>query len=377
MAIEIPFEVTSARSHADQIIFDTVGLSILLTDLNQGGILRSLAESVAIQLENLDSKVFFGIQRAIPTILYTAFGFPRLAPVKATGTVTFNRVVNSIPAISIPKDTVVIAPALDTVSEARFVTLVDATIAQGKNSIDVPVAAELPGTESNVSAGRIVMLSAPIGNVGSVINYAAIKNGADEETEEKREIRFRKYVLNLARSPLAGIEVGATLAQVLDINGFVQERVDRAIAVEPPNTLGRVALYIDNGGGAASSTLVTEAQKIIDGYKTLDGVRVPGYKAAGIVVEVSAVQSVAVAVTAAIEIDSGYSFSLVAADVQNAIEDFFLNLGPGDELILVDLLTVIATVPGVRDLTMATPSSNQNVASSQRLLAGTVTLSQL
>src|SRR5215831_18979847 len=102
MAIEIPFEVSTAEEHSEEMIFDVVGLSPALTDLNTGGVARTIIEAMAIQLEALDSKMFFGLQRGIPVELYTAFNFPERAAIKATGTVTFRRANNYTQEITIP-----------------------------------------------------------------------------------------------------------------------------------------------------------------------------------------------------------------------------------------------------------------------------------
>jgi len=378
MALEIPFEVTPAEDHAEQLIFDMVGLSTILTDLNAGGVARTVLEALAIQLEALDSKMFFGLQRAIPTELYAAFNFPLLGAVKSTGAVTFSRKANTgTAAVAIPAGTIVTAPAVGTAPEVSFVTLAAATLPAGKQIVDVGVSASVAGTAGNISAGRVNAISGQIAGIGGVYNYTAIKNGADVETAEARAVRFRVYIQNLARSPLAGLEAGALTAQILDNQGALQEIVRWAKAIEPDNTLGRVAVYIDNGGGTASAELIALAQRNINGYTTVDGQSVPGYKAAGIVVTVSAIEAVSVAVTAQIEIADGYDFATVALAVQDAIENFFLVLPAGSELIIVDLIVAIAEVSGVRDLVMTTPTTNQNPANSQRLLAGTITLTQL
>lgn len=377
MALEIPFEVTTAQDHAEQMVFDVVGLSTLLTDLNIGGVARTLLEVMAIQLEALDSKMFFGLQRGIPTELYAAFNFPLLGAIKATGVVTFNRLIGTHDVLAIPAGTKVFAQATAVAPQTVYSTLVEAILINAHNSIDVGVSADVAGSVGNVSAGRISRILTPINHIASVYNYAALTNGSDLENQEQRSVRFRRFVQNLARSPLGGIESGAMSAQILDGDGAIQEAVRFAVAIEPPNTLGRVAVYVDNGGGTATVELVALAQKIIDGYVGIDSVRVPGYKAAGIVATVSAIQSIAVAVSVNIELASGFSFTAVETAIQETVEDFFAALAPGAELILVDLLVAIADTPGVRDAAILTPTANLNVGSNQRLLAGAITVGLL
>ena len=373
-AAQIPFEVLSAEDHADAMVFEIVGLSTLLTDLNTGGIARSICEALGIELEKLDAKMFFGIQRAIPVILYTALNFPRLSPVKATGIVTFTRVPATTGDITIPIGTKLTAPATPQGPAVSFSTLSAAILKNKYGAVNVAVAADAGGSGGNISAGRITVIQVPIGNVQSVYNHAAIKNGRDEETEEERLVRFRKYVINLARSPLAGIESGAGTAQLVDVGGIVVERVAKALAIEPENTIGQVSVYIDNGGGTASDDLVAEAQRIVDGYRDVNGNLVVGYKAGGIKAKVSAIESIIVPVTLELTIASGFTFDAVKTDVIDVIEDFFLNLEPGAPLIFVDLSVVVAETPGVYDVQFVTPTANMNVAQTQRLLSGAITI---
>lgn len=374
--LQIPFSVQLAEDHTEQLLFDLVGLSKKLTDLNEGGVARSLLESIAIQLEALDGKVFYGIQRAIPLILYTAFGFPLLSAVSATGVATFTRTLGS-GDLTIPQNTKLLAPSTPLFGQVIFSTRESVSFPRQQTFIDVPIVADVPGSGGNISAGRIKSLVTPVAGIASVVNYTALFNGTDAETEDAREIRFRRFVTNLARSQLAGLEYAALTAQLLDGGGNVTERVQSAFATEPDNTLGRVSLYVDNGGGSASATLIAKVQQIIDGYFNADGTRVPGYKAAGIVVDVAAIEAVAVDVTLTLAVGSGYVFADVKTAAQAAIEGFFQALGSGGTFILVDLIAAIVSVPGVYDISISTPTENMNADSSQRLLAGTVTITEM
>ena len=373
---EIPFAVRTAEQHTEDLLFSVAGLSQTLTDLNPGGIARSIFEAVAIQLEKLDTKTFFGILKAIPVELYTAFDFLLLAPVKAMGTVTFVRSAGTSDII-ISVDTQLRALATELQPGVLFSTIEEKTIAAGESSIDVPVAADVAGAGGNVSAGRITTLVAPIADIGHVSNPVAFRNGRGQETEDERAVRFRQFVQNLARSPLAGLQAGALTARIFDPDGVVQERAVHAIAIEPTDTLGRVDVYLDNGGGTSSTTLVEEAQRILDGYHDTNGDPVLGYKAAGIAVTVHPIRSVPIAVSARIEIEEGFNLTDVRSNVQENIENYFSDLGAGGELVYADLLSIIVSTPGVRDAAVDAPASNQNTDSSQRLLAGTVTITEL
>jgi uncharacterized phage protein gp47/JayE len=121
---------------------------------------------------------------------------------------------------------------------------------------------------------------------------------------------------------------------------------------------------------------VTNVQQIIDGYVDLNGNRVIGYKAAGIVVKVQAVAPMPVDVTVAVNADVILPWASVQAGVSTAIANYLYGLGIGNDLIWTELTAAIATAPGVLDHHLATPTGNVSAAIGGRVIPGVVTITQ-
>lgn len=60
-----------------------------ITDFNKGGVARTLLETVALEIEELYFRVYQALGNSIAESVYTAFDFPKIPPVRATGTLQF------------------------------------------------------------------------------------------------------------------------------------------------------------------------------------------------------------------------------------------------------------------------------------------------
>jgi uncharacterized phage protein gp47/JayE len=130
-----------------------------------------------------------------------------------------------------------------------------------------------------------------------------------------------------------------------------------------------------NGVDTASSALVTNAQKIIDGYYDANGQRVIGYKAAGVIVTVAAVTATNVNVTLTVTPEPGFSFASLEAPVEAAIRDYIFNLPIGEDLLKNELIRVAMSVPGVYDVAISAPAGDTAAAINVKLLPGTIAAS--
>ncbi len=360
---------------------DTAGR---VTDFNAGSVARTLLEAIALRLEALDAATYLALQRAIPTILFEVFGegdgvstsvgFPALPALPASGVVRFVRSAGGTGDIMIPVGTRLTVPGTGGVPPKVFLVTVETVIPDGAPIAETLATAQRIGALGNTPANTMTLTDG-IPGVASATNPGAILNGAEAETDAARRVRFTAYLRNLARAQYAGLEVGASRAKVLS-SGTVIEQVRFARAVQVPEKRGLVDLFLDNGGGTASPTLIALAQDLIDGVRLPNGARQAGYKAAGIVVVCKAVQPQMTPVTARLRIDAGRSFADVAAAVRSAIDAYLFGLGVFQDLILADLIATIATVRGVADVTLVTPTANVVAAQGMRLLPGTTTLLQ-
>ena len=390
--MNVPFLRTTAREYASQAIAWFLGLSQAtagrLTDMNAGSNIRSVLETWAIQIEQLDTKAFVALERAMPTVLYeflgegdgvtTSVGFPALPALPAGGPVRFTRPVGVTGAIEIPLGSQLYVPSTTTTPERVYLTLAPVTIAASETTVETLAQAVVPGTGGNVPANLLRFKDfgpSPETLAGTVegTNPAAFYSGRAAETDEQRRVRFAAYFRNLARCQHPGIEVGARRAQILAA-GAVTERVVAARSLNVPDKRGLVDCFLDNGTGGASPALVAAAQMLIDGSTAPDGTPIHGYKAAGIVVRAKAVVPQIVDVALTLAVDPGFVFSDVAAAVQAAVGAYLFNLGVFQDLVRSELVHVIQGIQGVHDVTIVTPAANVSTLFGARILPGAITV---
>lgn len=394
--MNVPFLRSTATAYAQAAIGWYLGLSQStagrLTDLNAGSNLRSLLETWAIQLEQLDTKAFVALERAMPTVLYeflgegdgvtTTVGFPGLPALAAIGPVRFTRRPGVVGDIPIPLGTRLAIPGTVNTSERLYTTIVPALMAATATAVDSIAQAGVAGTVGNCPAGSLQFKDFgpspdPLAlGILTATNPAAFLSGAPAETDEGRRLRFAAYFRSLARSQHLGLEVGARRAQQV-VAGVVTERVLFARSTNVPGKRGLADVYLDNGGGGASTALVAIAQTILDGSTAPDGSPIPGYKAAGVDVRAKAVVPQIVDIRYALAVDPGEDFTTIRTAVDAAIGGHLFGLGVFANLILSELTFTIQGVRGVYDVEILEPTANVTTATGARILPGTITASRL
>lgn len=105
--------------------------------------------------------------------------------------------------------------------------------------------------------------------------------------------------------------------------------------------------------------LIAGVQKVVNGDPA-DRVNFPGVKAAGITVYVLSPAVTQVAVIAVLTPDPEFSGSVedLKVDVAAAISRYINGLAIGDDVILTEIVHKAQGVPGLRDITFTTPTSN-------------------
>lgn len=198
------------------------------------------------------------------------------------------------------------------------------------------------GTIGNTPANTIQQILSTIYGISGGTNPQAFTQGADIETEEEWKVRFGQSLKDLARGTNYSLAAGAQTAKIFDANGFVTEYVAKSLVVETSNQV--VTIYIHNGSfSSASSALVTQTQKIIDGYVDSQGVKQPGYKPAGIPVTVTASVLRPQNITVEVTTSPGYSLNLVQTSIRSSIEQYFKDLDISDGFSVPSITSVTAT----------------------------------
>lgn len=347
-----------------------------VTDFNVGSIVRTMLESVAIEIEELYLRMFIGLREAIPVSVYNTFGFASLPAAKASGTLRFTAPSAAVSPIIVHSGSAAQVPG----KTLTYVTLSDATIAIGQTYVDVLAAADTAGTIGNTGTGTVTQIVGSIVGISSVSNNAPIINGLDQETDDDRLNRFRSYISTLARGTVASVLYGANSASLKDSLGQVYEYVALSALKEPWLTdstqpVGLVLVYIHNGASATSSALVTQAQNVINGYYQSDGTPVQGWKAAGVKVVVAAASDYPVNVTGTIQINSNYPTSPTIAAAAAAIALYIQRLTVGASVLKSELTAILKRdIAGITNVHITLPVDDLPISINAKAIPGTITL---
>lgn len=347
-----------------------------ITDFNVGSVARTLIEAPASELDQLYQEMFHGLKEAIPVATYNTFEFPLLPSSASTGVLTFYAVGGHAAPILIATGTLVKNPTTNKI----YRTIRDVFLEVGEAQVSVAGVADTVGSDTNCDANTILVLIGAISGISGVSNLTPFSGGRDVETDDERKLRFQGFISTLQRGTLAAIRYGASTAVVTDINGIIIERVVFIGIIEPyevdpvANDPGYVEVYIHNGVGGTSTTLVDNAQVIIDGSYDADGNPIPGWKAAGVVVDCFAATEVLQAVTGSIYFLAGYQSADVLAACTTVVRSYLLSLKVGEKSVKNEIIERIMAVPGVYNLVLAAPTSDLAPSASEKIMPGVVTL---
>lgn len=250
-----------------------------ITDFSVGGVARTMMEAPAIEIEELYQRIFAGIMEAIPTSIYRAFDFDIQEARPARGVVRVEFITPLTSRMVIPAGTVFASA----ITDVQYVSEAEAVGEVGFNFIEVPVTASSSGSSGNVPAGGITEVRNLMLPPGATITNDPLTSGKDEESDSERKVRFRDFILSLARGTLDAVRFAASCGIVKDVDGVVIERVARIGISEDA---GRVRIYVYGTSGLPSAALLADSQRIVDGYYLEDGTRVPGYRTTGVRVDV-------------------------------------------------------------------------------------------
>jgi len=301
------------------------------TDYTQGSQIRTVAETIGAVTE---MQGVAGQARALQAFLYGAlslFGITPATAIAATGTVTFatslpvSGAPNAPQAIAIPANTL-----MQTAGGIKFRTLSDAILASGTSSLITGIAAVAPGALGNVAPGDIT--GTPLTSIGYplyVTNTTATAGGADAGTQSSALALFATKISSLGlASPVA--VANAAIGVVATGTG---EIVRYASNYEPWLAAGSGAgsgtagftLYVDNGTGGASASLLTAVRNFITGSANAGQ---SGYRPAGVPWTVAAVTPVyASAVVSGTLYPGLLATGSVAPAVTSGITAYFNSIG--------------------------------------------------
>lgn len=342
-----------------------------VSDFNPASVVRTIGEGVATLGERWEEELLVRVAEGIRRSTYRSFDLTLLPASKAQGVATFSR-TDTAASQTLAAGAVLRVPN----SLKEYVTLDAVTLGIGVASGTSRIQARSEGFFANTAAGTITdILTPPTGALWTVVNLQAIDSGKDVETDEERVLRFRDYVQSIHRATADALAHGARTAAILDVDGNVIEAVRDAQVVE---TYGQAQVLVWNGSfvaPAASTDLLARVDEVLRGYTDGEGNLVPGYKAAGITLEVAAGTIQAVPVTVAIYPEEGYSLTQIEPSVRASILSVFSRQRLGaSRLRINDLRQAIGLTRGVIDLALTTPTADVAGGPGVILTPGTITI---
>lgn len=370
------FQIKTFAAIAAGIINHARAVQSKVTDFTPGSVARTMLESPAVEIEELYLQFFNGLREAIPSAVYRSFSFDRLAAIAATGSV-------SLSFVSSTQARVISAGAIFQVdgASARFQGVEDVPVAPGATTAQVRVIADTPGVAGNLLAGERFTMTPPLEGLVLAEATADFIGGADEETEDERRARFKAYIGALSRGPVSSLEYALTTVRLYTGSGIETERVehfhiDEVFLRDSNLPRAQVDVYVHNGVNGASVDLVSLASKVLTGYRNEAGEKVPGYKAAGVFLNVYAATSLNVNVTAQLVIVPGAVFATVADAVRAAIRGYIGGLSIGKTAFPAEMTAAAMAVEGVASITITVPAAPVTPALGQKAMPGTITLTQ-
>lgn len=365
MSTTTPFVVKHFLDIITAMIAHSRATTDRVTDYNIGSVVRTLLEAPAIEVDELYQAMFAGLTDAIPTAIYEGFSFTPLPAQAASGYAQFTLSAPRVDAVTIPAGTVIRNP----LSPTQYETQADATIPAGDTQVLVAIAATTAGSVGNAIPNTLTTYLPVVAGV-SVTNPESIIGGADAETASQRRARFLRYIQSLARGTVTSLEYVASQGVVYSPTKIPIERTARAAVDE---TAGHVDLYIYNGVGNTSADLIADVQRRVDGYlDDSSGLWVPGYRPAGMRVDVKAMTETHVDVSIEVETVAGWQSTDFKAQIIATIGDAIR--APRAEAILrpIEIVNAVLTLSGVDGCRIVSPTQSIAASAHEALVPGDI-----
>lgn len=214
--------------------------------------------------------------------------------------------------------------------------------------------AEDTGTNGNVAAGAITELSGAPSDVIGVTNPTAFVGGTEPEDTED----FRQRLLAFAQNPYTGSPADL-VTWATAVPG-----VDSATVFPNTPTAGTVTVRIAGPDGIVpDAATVTAAQDALDAQDL-----------ANVTIVVTTFTAVATNVTVQVVLDSAYTLSDVLQSVTDAIANYINSLDVGGTLYVSGIVDAVFSLPGIVDVIVTTPATNQTTAATSKRTPGTITV---
>ena len=354
--------MVNALTHSELVeraLSDIEGSGTGVTDLNVGGIWRTLTEVAMQGIEWLWDELVEIVPQGYRAyaeglwldLAHDDLDLPRLEELKTEGTLRFVRASGASGNIAIPSLASITTQVGSDGVKLRYFVQEQTMLEDGETYVDVPVEAEYAGARYNVGTGYITELETPLVGIGSVSNRSdwITTEGRDAELDEAYRTRGDNRWPQLSRGATAdayrgwALDAGASGVTVDD---------------QHPRGPGTVDVVITGPSGMPSAALVDQVQAYID-----DGRR-PQCADVLVMAPTEVEISGSLLVTAHPDTDDD-RLEEMQAEAEARIEAFFYGaaagelaageaavsaLGPGDDFALGRLTTLVGRVEDLYDV---------------------------
>jgi uncharacterized phage protein gp47/JayE len=242
----------------------------------------------------------------------------------------------------------------DNMTDAAHDTQMQAPTVDTAHAVTVDAQAEEVGAAGNVGVGLITEVSDAPSGVNAVTNLAPFTGGDDEEDTED----YRARLLSFVQNPQSG--------SPSDLKEWAEEvdGVETATVFTNTPSAGSVTIRIAGPDGIVPDASVIQA--VSDALIARD--------LANITIVVSTFTAVPTAVSVTTTLDSTYALADVQQAVINAITDYINGLDVGATLYVSGIVDAVFGLPGILDVVVTTPASNQTTGASSKRTPGTITV---
>ena len=331
-----------------------------------GSVILTLLEGFSLTLADLylkveEAKANFYIQTAVGDFLDKRaedFGLFRKQGEKATNpTVTFSRQVAAISDIPIPEGTTFATPPDAQGGRLNYLTTEDGVLTTGNTSVNIAAIASETGESYNISAGEPLEITSSLDAIDSVSISTSFSGGTNTESDDELRERLKLFIASLGKATKQALRSTA-----LNVAG-----VRFAKVVESGTNDGIVTMYIDDGGGGASSTLINQVRDAEENTR-----------AAGIILNIYGVNRILINVTGTIVLEDGYTLAPVLSLVISRVTNFLNSLDVGENVIYAQIFCTVTSTEGVKDvnnLLVNSGTSNIIIANNSVAKAGSIGIS--
>ena len=267
-------------------------------------------------------------------------GLSRRSAVPASGEVKFCLEAAHDYDIVIPQGTVVSTRGEDA---QRFATVEEVTLTSGRLAV--------------TNADEISVIVTPVDQLLSVVNEYMFTGGSDEETDEQLRRRVLDSFVNIPN----GTNKAFYIQSALEVEGV--HAAGASAGVRGPGTLD---IYVSDDEGNAGAELKARVKNHLQALREIN-----------VDIEVEELVPVPVDIYAVVSVKSGYDFSTVTDNINDAVHEFFSVIRAGEDFYLSDAGEYIEHAEGVENYTFQTIRCfDRPINENQIAVPGTLSIKQ-